>query len=146
MAINAETAIELIRKLNAERDECINSLNKTTELLTQLIASSGNVVHPLPQLTSDNVRRNTLHTRPTQPEVTSVGQGAGSTFSDDEDSSSDDGVSLYVQTPLEKEQYTIEGLREHIRTYKWSRHSRKIVAELLKDDTTLQRPSFVPYG
>lgn len=60
--------------------------------------------------------------------------------SDDEE----DGEEYYVQTPLEQQQYDHNGLREHLRSFKFSSASRSLLGGILGDSAFLSKPTLFP--
>lgn len=60
--------------------------------------------------------------------------------SDDEE----DGDEYYVQTPLEQQQYDHNGLREHLRSFKFSSASRSLLGGILDDSGFLSKPTLFP--
>lgn len=172
MAIDAATAVELLRKLGAERDVYLQNLTKSTELLGQIIASAGgvSVPHPAPvpaavpnraplpfpqppfqpimRLTADTLRRNsTLHTLPPL-DIESVhrnGSLLSASVEDDDDSNSEDGEPNFASIPLAAESYDLDGLRKHIRTHPWNAAGRKILRDVLgNENILLGRESLFP--
>lgn len=145
MSLDAATTQELIRKLNTDRDQYLESVNKTTELLLQAIAASGgSTYNPLSRLAPqrpaiDPFRRPTL----TALEVESV-HHTNSAYSADDDSTSEDGDSLYTDQPLQTEEYDIEGLREHILSYEWTHAGQEILKDVLGNHELLKRPELFP--
>jgi hypothetical protein len=142
MALDAAAAEELVRKLSADREAYLETLNKSHELLVQLIASYGNIASPSsqPRLTSDVFRMvpsNTL-------DVESVQKGSG--FSGDFDTDSDDPHSLSVQDPLSPEEYSEKGFREHLIKYKWPDASAEILRGVLGNNEILGRTPIFPTG
>ena len=159
MTLDAATAQELITQLNADRKELITqhnadrnqyleSFNKTTELLLQAIASTGGISHDLPsrlthqRLNADPLRRNTLPVL--DVEQIEGFHGTNSTYSAEEDSSSEDGSSLYADSPLQREEYDTDGLRDHIRDYPWTDAGRRILTGVVGNEKLLKRPELFP--
>jgi len=142
--MDATTALELLQKLNAERTAYLENLSTSTELLSQLIASSGGVTQARPRLTADTLRRNTIIGAPQLPDVESVHRTASAFSGPDDDSASESDESLFVQTALGKEEYTIEGLKEHIRNHKWQEAGKRILLGVLDNEKLLQLPSLFP--
>lgn len=145
MSLDAATAQELIRKLNSDRDQYLESVNKTTELLVQAIAASGGTnYNPLSRLAPqrpvvDPFRRPTIAAL----DVESFNQ-THSTYSADDDSTSEDGDSLYTDQPLQTEKHDIDGLREHISTYQWTRAGKQILHGVIGNLELLKRPAIFP--
>ncbi|KAF1984063.1 hypothetical protein K402DRAFT_359858 [Aulographum hederae CBS 113979] len=140
MALDAETAKELVRKLTADRDAYLDSLNRTHELLLQIISSSATVPYApsVPRLTADVFRQ--LPT--TTLDVESVQKGSG--YSGDFDSDTDDGQSLFVQTPLDLEEYSEEGFRKHLKTHPWTFAGKEILYDIFEDGLMHQKGSLIP--
>jgi len=145
MALDAATAQELIRQLTADRNQYLENVNRTTDLLIKAIAASGGIINHSPPpripqlLTADTLRRNTI----AGIEVESVNH-TNSVFTGDDESSVDDGESLFVDRPLKPDSYTVTGLREHIRNHKWSTAGRQILRDIIGNEHVLQRPTLFP--
>lgn len=60
--------------------------------------------------------------------------------SDDEE----DGEEYYVQTPLDQQQYDHDGLREHLRSFKFSSASRRLFDGILDDAFFLSKATLFP--
>ncbi|CAL8584361.1 hypothetical protein XPA_009963 [Xanthoria parietina] len=137
MALDAATAREMIQKLAEDRATYLDTLSRAHDVLAKAIEASATGKSP-PQLTSDAIRRNT---------VTSVldieSLKKSSTFSPD-DSDTDDNESLFAQDPLPKESYDEDGLRRHLREYKWTPSDRDIVGSVLDNKQLLERSSIFP--
>lgn len=77
---------------------------------------------------------------------TTLHDGSGqktSTLSADDESDTDEDEDLYVQHPLEPEQYDEEGLRRHLQSHQWTEAGRSIIRDIL-DDNQLQRKAILP--
>ncbi|KAJ4421322.1 hypothetical protein N0V82_003833 [Gnomoniopsis sp. IMI 355080] len=72
--------------------------------------------------------------------ITSSASRATGEGSDDEE----DGEEYYVQTPLEKQQYDHDGLRAHLRSFKFSSASRVLLRGVLDDPAFLSKPTLFP--
>lgn len=72
--------------------------------------------------------------------VTSSASKATGEGSDDEE----DGEEYYVQTPLEAQQYSHEGLREHLRKFKFSSAARTLLHGVVGDTAFLSKPTLFP--
>jgi hypothetical protein len=142
MAFDASAAQELVRKLSADREAYLETVNKSHELLVQLIASYGNIAIPSsqPRLTSDAFRM----IPSSGLDVESVQKGSG--YSGDFDTDSDDPQSLSVQDPLPTEEYSETGFREHLSKYKWPAASSEILRDVLGNNETLVRSPIFPIG
>lgn len=140
MALDAAAAQELVRKLSADREAYLETVNKSHELLVQLIASYGNIAAPVAplRLTSDAFRAMPSSLL----EVESVQKGSG--ISGDFDTDSDDPQSLSVQDPLLTEAYTEKGFRQHLLEYKWPVASTEVLHGVLGNNEVLGRTHIFP--
>jgi hypothetical protein len=143
MALDAAAAQELVRKLQADREAYLETVNKSNELLIQLIASYGQISPPSsqPRLTSDAFNRllpsSTI-------DVESVQKGSAGGFSGEFDTDSDDGQSLSVQVPLAAEQFTEMGFRDHLLKYDWPEASKEVLKTILGNNVVLGRRPIFP--
>ena len=144
MALDTETAQELIRQLQADRA----TLLKTTELLLQAISTSNDIsashheqAHSH-RLTADTLRRNAV-TAIRDVESTH-GTSAFSGDDADSDTTVDDGVSLFASEPLRAEEYSIKGLKEHIRDYPWTEADKAVLRNVVDNEALLHRASLFP--
>ncbi|KAG7008900.1 hypothetical protein G7Y79_00004g014840 [Physcia stellaris] len=135
MALDAATAQEMLRRLAEDRATYLSTLTRAEDLLSQALAASAGI-RTTPQLTSDTIRRNTGTTF----DVESVQNG--STTQVDSDSDTDDDESLFVQQSLPPESYDEQGLREHIKTYRWTESGREILGDVLKEDLPSEESMF----
>jgi len=143
MALDAATAQQLIQKLAADREAYLESVNKTTELLLTAISASGGIPYVQPRLTADTLRRN--HVTPIDVEsVPKTASAYSGEDYDDSDSESDTGVSHYASDPLSKDEYDVEGLRKHIREYKWTKAGKEVLNGVWDNEALLQRPALFP--
>lgn len=143
MALDADTAQEMIRKLADDRANYLDTLTRAHEVLAQALtaAAAGNTesnINPLPRLTADAVRRNTATTL----DVVSVQKD--STFSAEDDSDTGDDESLFVQQSLPQEEYDDKGLRKHILQYAWTDSGRAIIGAILNNQPLSEQKSVFP--
>lgn len=141
--LDATTVQDLIKRLEDDRKAHLESINKTHELLKQLIAASTEGATSTP-FTSGRSRRYTGTTLATTLDVESVQKS--STLSDNDDSDTDQDEALYVQDPLPAESYNEDGLKKHIREYDWTDAGKNILEGLLDKPEILQRTSIFPTG
>lgn len=142
-ALNEETAKELIKKL----DSYIDSTNKTQELLLRALNSQGgtdtalslNVGPSASRLTTEAIHRQNAATL----DVDSVMRDHGSTAGG-EDSDDDENSSIFVQVPLQREEYDLEGFRDHLRNYEWPEVTLAVLNDLPNDKVILNSPSIFP--
>ncbi|KAL8669051.1 MAG: hypothetical protein Q9168_006340 [Polycauliona sp. 1 TL-2023] len=138
MALDAATAKEMIQKLADDRATYLDTLTRAHDVLAKALEASVTGKPPT-QLTSDAVRRNTVTSL---LDIDSLKKS--STFSPEDGSDTDDNESLFAQEPLAKESFDEDGLRSHLRQYKWTPHDRHIVGEVLNNKQLLQRTCIFP--
>ena len=137
--LDAATVQNLIKRLEEDRRSHLESINKTHELLKQLLGPVGSSSTPP---TTERTRRYTGTTLATTLDVESVQKS--STLSENDDSDTEDDEAFYVQDPLPAESYDEEGLKNHIRDHMWTDAGKSILHELLDKPEILQRPSVFP--
>ncbi|KAL8856002.1 MAG: hypothetical protein Q9178_007372 [Gyalolechia marmorata] len=137
MALDAATAKEMIQKLADDRANYLDTLSRAHDVLAKALEASATGKSP-PQLTSDAVRRNT-----TTSILDIESLKKSSTFSPD-DSDTDDNESMFAQDPLPKEIYDEDGLRRHLREFKWTPFDRDIIGDVLHNKQLLQRTAIFP--
>lgn len=140
MALDTATAQEMLKQLADDRTKYFDTLSRAHDVLAQALtaASSGK---PPPRLTTEAVRRNT-GALSASLEVESVSKDSGNSI--EEESDTDDDESLFVQQTLPKESYDEEGLRKHIKDYKWTEAGRKILGDVAGRDQVVQRGTIFP--
>lgn len=140
MALDTATAQEMLKQLADDRTKYFDTLSRAHDVLAQALtaASSGK---PPPRLTTEAVRRNT-GALSASLEVESVSKDSGNSI--EEESDTDDDESLFVQQTLPKESYDEEGLRKHIKDYKWTEAGRKILGDVAGRDQVVQRGTIYP--
>ena len=139
--LDATTVQDLIKRLEEDRKAHLESINKTHELLKQLIGTS-TAGSPSTPFTSERSRRYTGTTFATTLDVESVQKS--STLSANDESDTDEDEALFVQDPLPPESYDEDGLKKHIRTYKWTDAGKNILESLLDKPEILQSTSILP--
>lgn len=140
----------LIQELDLQRKSYIETFEKVHELLTRNLAASA-AGATIPRSTPDNLRLSlarvtsdpatdsrTLSPGPSSIEASSNSKATG------EDSDEDDDEVLYVQTPLAAQSYSQEGLREHLRSYRWDKHGRKLLDGVAYTPDRLSQTPLVP--
>ena len=143
MALDTETAQELIRKLAEDRAAYLDTIDRTHDLLAQaLTAVSGG--KPPPKLTAETVRRTENVRRDTNGTGDIESVLKDSTFSGEDETDSEDDESLFVQQELPEERYDEEGLKKHIQEHQWTEFSRAIVSDILDDQKLLRKKSMFP--
>ena len=140
-ALDATTVQDLIKRLEEDRKAHLESVNKTHELLKQLISASAAGSSSVP-FTSERSRRYTGTTLATTLDFESVQKS--STLSANDESETDEDEALYVQDPLPAESYDEDGLKKHIREYNWTDAGKNILQGLLDKPEILQRSSIFP--
>jgi hypothetical protein len=145
MALDAAAAQELIKQLNADREFYKDSLKQVLQALSTSGSSSyQQTTQQSHRLTADTLRRNTA----AAIEVESVRRTASAFSGDDDDDSdsSDAGASIFATNPLQSEEYTLEGLREHIREYKWTPAGKQVLAGVWDNTRLVEQPFLFPVG
>lgn len=139
--LDATTVQDLIKRLEEDRKAHLESINKTHELLKQLIGASTAGPSSTP-FTSERSRRYTGTTLATTLDVESVQKS--STLSANDESDTDEDEALYVQDPLPSESYYEDGLKKHIREYGWTDAGKNLLQGLLDKPEILQRTTIFP--
>ena len=139
--LDATTVQDLVKRLEEDRKAHLESINKTHELLKQLIGTS-TAGSPSTPITSERSRRYTGTTLATKLDVESVQKS--STLSANDESDTDEDEALFVQDPLAVESYDEDGLKKHIREYNWTDAGKNILENLLDKPEILQRTSIFP--
>ena len=137
MALDAGTAQEMLRKLADDRAAYLGTLTRAEDVLTQALTAAAGI-KATPRLTSERIRRNTGTTL----EVESVQNGSSTQV--DSDSDTNDDESLFVQQTLPPESYDEQGLRDHIKEYKWTEAGRDILGEVLTGSLPTEKESLFP--
>ncbi|KAI9653280.1 MAG: hypothetical protein M1831_006115 [Alyxoria varia] len=141
MALDARTAEQLIQKLTDDRNAYLESVNKTHELLLQVINSTAHGApsnSPKPNLTTDLIQKQNA----ANLEVDSVNKDLGSTLAPDSDD--DENESVFAQSPLPREEYSMEGFRTHLRNYRWTDPARKVLEGVMEDGNIMSQRCLFP--
>ena len=139
--LDATTVQDLIKRLEEDRKAHLESINKTHELLKQLIGTS-TAGSPSTPITSERSRRYTGTTLAATLDVESVQKS--STLSANDESDTDEDEALFVQEQLADESYNEDGLKKHICEYNWTDAGKNILESLLDKPETVQRTSIFP--
>ncbi|RDL37757.1 Magnesium transport protein CorA, transmembrane region [Venustampulla echinocandica] len=148
---------ELLKKLDAERDAYLATLQQVHEALANaVVSSSAAVLRPTVTTTTPPVLTLSPSPRPNRVALLSEGDsrssGSGasplkSTFvsgeGDGEDASDED-EALYVQDLLPTTSFDDEHLRNHLKSYKWDAYSRQILRSLFTGTGRLKLPNLFP--
>ncbi|KAL8947756.1 MAG: hypothetical protein Q9222_005996 [Ikaeria aurantiellina] len=141
MALDAATAKEMIEKLAEDRATYLDTLSRAHDVLAKALEASA-TGKPAPKLTPDTIRQNVARQTPSSlNDIESLKKS--STFSPEE-SDTDDDESMFVQQPLPEETYDEQGLRKHIKEYKWTPQDCEIVGSVLNNESLLQRTTMFP--
>ncbi|KAG9238885.1 hypothetical protein BJ875DRAFT_449779 [Amylocarpus encephaloides] len=131
--------VELLKRLDAERNAYLNTLHQVHEALAQAVATSSSTI-----VTSVDPPNSP---RPRKLSRFSVSNGDGveslvkSSFVSGEDDASDDDEALYVQELLAKSTFDEEHLRNHLKTYEWNDYSKAILRTLFTKTARLKHPA-----
>lgn len=126
MALDTATAHQLIKKLDDDRANYLDTLGRAHELFTRAIAAAAAGNTPT-DLTAESINRNHIASLNVESILT---EGS---FTLDDESETDDNESLFVQQVLPTEEYDEEGLQKHVQEYAWTDAGREILNDLLND-------------
>lgn len=143
---------ELVKKLDAERDAYLATLQQLHEAFTRTVAASNasTPTSPAPAQSAparpvfDRVARLSMSEsdRKTAAPLSSVYKS--SMISGEEEELSDDDEALYVQDLLPAVAHDDEDLRSHLKKYGWDDSSRKILEPILTSENRLKVPHLFP--
>lgn len=147
---------QLLRQLDAQRDAYLDAFQKAHEVLAQSLASAAVTAgssatpasalprsmsreqrSPRPSVTLSEVQTRTL-TGISTLQASSASKATGEESEDDEDEN------LYVQQPLEHRLFDHDGLRAHLRSYKWTESGRVILDGIINSPARMQQPTLFP--
>ncbi|KUI52730.1 hypothetical protein VP1G_00104 [Cytospora mali] len=134
----------LLKRLDDQRDSYLENHNLVRLLLAAAKDKDLQSTQP-PQLppsppSSDPKR----HTLSSTSGMDSLLTSSLSKATADESESEQDEEEYYVQTPLKTEEYDHEGLRQHLRSYKWTSDGHKVLEDVLSDIKLLSQPTLFP--
>jgi hypothetical protein len=148
---------QLLRQLDAHRDAYLDAFQKAHEALAQSLASAATTPGPsgtsAPSLPPRTVSR---EQRSPRPSVTlseaqtrfstgiSTLQASSASKATGEESEDDEDENLYVQQPLEHRLFEHDGLRDHLRSYKWTNAGRKVLDGIINSPARMQQPTLFP--
>lgn len=138
----------LVARLDEQRDAYLENHNLVCELLTGLKAgvppqaSEAPVVASSPQ-PADNIELRRRKGSTNSGLDTLITSSASKTTGEDSDSS-DGEEDFYAHTPLEPQQHDHEGLRQHLRSYKWTSDGIKILGQIAADPKIISQPNLFP--
>ena len=138
-------AKELLRKLDADRDTYLATLQQVADALTNVIATSNTSAPALASVAAyrpDRVSRLSISDRDTGPkDLDSIASPAKTSFvSGEDEDASDDDEALYVQDILAKKTLDDEHLRSHLKNYKWNGYSQEVLKSLFINTGRLKYP------
>lgn len=148
---------QLLRQLDAQRDAYLDAFQKAHEVLAQNLASAavaaGSSATPAPSLPPRSMSREQRSPRPSvtlSEAQTRISTGISTLHASSaskatgEESEDDEDENLYVQQPLEHRLFDHEGLRAHLRSYKWTDADRVILQGIINSPTRMQQPTLFP--
>ena len=150
---NTKRVEALIRELDKQREAYMDTFQKVHELLAQNLAATAPTTG-LPKIEARSPTRQSLSrgtSEPssevprssTLPSSTSFKTSSVSKTTGLESEEDDDG-DLYVQTPLEPQGYNEEGLRNHLKSYSWSRQGRVMLDGVVGHPARLSQTALIP--
>jgi hypothetical protein len=137
MALDASTAQQLIKRLDDDRANYLDTLGRAHDLLAQALAAAAPGSIPL-RLTAETIHRSNT----ASANIESVPRDGS--FALDDESETEDDESLFVQQVLPKEEYDEEGLRKHIKEHGWSGEGRAILKDILDNVKFLANTALFP--
>ncbi|KAK4695499.1 hypothetical protein P7C71_g2261, partial [Lecanoromycetidae sp. Uapishka_2] len=169
-SLDAATVQGILKRLEEDRKAYQDSLNRTHELLAQVLSAQVSGIgslavptrpptvgsKPSPRLAPTSLpspslptqhsseRRGTGNTLDTFTTLHDGSAQKTSTLSAEDESDTDEDEELYVQGLLEPEEYDEGGLRRHLQTYQWTEASRRILQDVIEDEQFLQRKDLLP--
>lgn len=136
----------LIERQDEQQDAYLQTDNRAEELLSA--ASPPSLpARDIPRSPGSSGSQTTLarpswrhHSIALDSVITSTASRATGEGSDDEE----DGEEYYVQTPLEGQKYDHNGLREHLRSFKFSSASRTLLSGVVDSEAFLSKSTLFP--
>lgn len=148
---------QLLRQLDAHRDAYLAAFQNAHEALAQSLASAATAAGPsgtsIPSLPSRSI---SWEQRPSRPSITlsdahtrvstgiSTLQASSASKATGEESEDDEDENLYVQQPLDHQLFDHDGLRSHLRSYKWTEAGRLILDGIVNSPIRMQQPTLFP--
>jgi hypothetical protein len=138
--MNAE---ELLKKLDAERDAYLATLQELHDALTRTIIATTPTSAAPPTSTParpvlDRVARLSMSESDCKAVATLPSLYKSSIFSGEEEEPSDDSEPLYVQDPLPAVAFDDEHLRAHLKNHGWDDCAKKILEPILTSEGRLK--------
>jgi hypothetical protein len=138
--MNAE---ELLKKLDAERDAYLATLQELHDALARTIIATTPTSAAPPTSTParpvfDRVARLSMSESDCKAIATLPSLYKSSIFSGEEEEPSDDGEPLYVQDPLPAVAFDDEHLRAHLKNHGWDDCAKKILEPILTSEGRLK--------
>jgi hypothetical protein len=154
---NTKRVETLIRELDAQRENYLQTFQSVHELLAANLAATvprdtlRTETPPLSDLPprrvhSDSVSRTTSD-REVAPRYTPTGftfETSSKSRSTGHDSDKEDDEAYYVQETLEPQSHEMEGMRSHIRAYKWNEFGKKIMEGVVGNPARLSENPLIP--
>lgn len=141
-------AVELLKKLDVERDAYLATLGQVHEALAKaIIAGDGHVpATPVqsPRSAFDRASRRSLGESERKGSLNGVSTFKGSIISGDDDDVSDDDEALYVQELLPISSFDDEHLRTYLRTNGWNEASKLMLEPIVTNSGRLKYPTLFP--
>lgn len=138
MALDRQKIDALLKRLDEQRDAYLESHSLVRQLFEEGGEPSQTSQSP-PGSTQSDAQSGKPQTTINTLLASSTSRGTGEDSDDNES-----GEDFYAQVPLEHQEYDHEGLRSHLRSYKWPSESSKVVASIIGDPTFLSRPTLFP--
>ena len=157
---NSKQVETLIRELDKQREAYMETFQKVNELLAKNLAATASAIaakdttsgaspHPPSEKsrqrsTSRATSEQDSHVRKTSTGLSTFITSSESKATGEDSDDEDQDEALYVQTPLESQSYDEEGLRNHLRSYKWNDYGKKILEGVAGNPRLLSQSSLIP--
>ncbi|KAM0814002.1 hypothetical protein AB5N19_14004 [Seiridium cardinale] len=137
MVLDGQKIEALLNRLDEQRDAYLESHDLVRQLLEETretsqsppqIPQTSQAPQTPPAVSQPDTRWRKASTGLDSLVTSSASRATG-------DNSDDEGIGedFFAHTPLEPQEYTHDGLRAHLRSYKWSKEGRRILGNVLED-------------
>lgn len=148
---------QLLRQLDAQRDAYLDAFQKAHEVLAQNLIASATAASANGTSTPTSPRQSvSREQRASRPSIgfheahhristgISTLQASSQSKATGEESEDDEDENLYVQQPLEHQVFNHDGLRDHLRSYKWTKEGRIILDGIINSPARMQQSTLFP--
>ncbi|ETS86727.1 hypothetical protein PFICI_00555 [Pestalotiopsis fici W106-1] len=148
MVLDGQKLEALLKRLDEQRDAYLESQNLLNQLLEETREAAASPAQ-IPQSsqtsqTSQTASQQDARWRKTSTGLDSLVTSSASRATGEDSDEEETGEDFFAQTPLEHQEYTQQGLHEHLTSYHWSEEGRKILANVLEDPKSLLASNLLP--